>query len=161
MTETPEVRPVDTLTDLVEAVELASITVHEQSAKRVENDVEVGSEPSPLIEAFVRVFDGGIETRFKMTFEGPGYVIVSDIALFYKDLEEFELDANLVPEFLNEVAVMAAYPYLREGVTTSASRLDVERPVLGIVRRGQVQFGQEDPRVEQTANGADVHSMDA
>lgn len=157
MTEEHQLRSVGTLAELVDVVELAGVTVYEQSGKRHETAVAPDGEPNPAIEAFVRGYDGGIETRFTMTYEGPGYVIVSDLALRYEDREEYRLEPSVVPDFL-EVAIMAAYPYLREGVTTSAARLGVDRPVLGMVRRGDIQFGRAkgpSPSVAPTADQLD------
>ncbi|TRW47536.1 hypothetical protein [Georgenia yuyongxinii] len=137
-----EPRLVETLEELVQLTELVGITVYEQSAKRVENQVDEDEESAPRIEVLVRALEDGIEPRFKLVFEGPGFVLTTDLALHYQDREQITIDERVVPEFLNDVAFMSAYPFLREGIMTSAARLGVQPPLLGLVRRGEIEFTQ-------------------
>jgi len=73
---------------------------------------------------------------------GPGYHFFVDLgAVFrFERPSERKRTAYLVNEFMSQVGVMAAFLYLREAVGALASRTGVEIPVLGLLRRGEVQL---------------------
>jgi hypothetical protein len=97
-----------------------------------------------LLSASVRQTDHELETRFKLEVTAEEFDGVADLGIIYSKSEPAEVVGELLTGFMEEVAVMAAYPFLRESIFTSASRLDVNRPVLGILRRGDARFDSLD-----------------
>ena len=62
------------------------------------------------------------------------------IATFGGHRELGEEDLQLIERYLNDVALMAVYPYVREGLQSLAQRLELPPLTLGILRRGEMAF---------------------
>lgn len=144
-----QVRRIDVLEELVSVIDMVDVIVYEHSAKRVEDRVSDGPdeterpEPEPQFQAMVRGFDGGLEARFRATYEHRDFVLLADLGVKYAETEPFQLAESLVPRFLSDIAIMGAFPYLRESLATSATRLGVAPPVLGLIGRGALTFSRE------------------
>jgi len=48
-------------------------------------------------------------------------------------------------DFIERVAIMAAFPFLREAIARMASRLEVDVPLIGLLKTGQFQLHAEKP----------------
>lgn len=107
----------------------------------VDSDGPAPGEPKVSLDLSARGGLGWMETRFKMVVETELAVIHSDLAVIYKFFDGAELSAEVQRDFIQKVAVMTAYPYLRESVSTSASRLGVPVPPLGVLKQGEFQVG--------------------
>lgn len=79
-----------------------------------------------------------------MNYSDGNIELSSDVGvLFASDLDAV-LSEETLNEFMSQVAVMAAFPYLREGLATSAARLGVTRiPTIGLIRRGEIALTRE------------------
>lgn len=143
----PSPSEVQDLAEAIQVFELVEVVAYEHSGKRVPvapEDVG-GTTAESELEVMVRNTAGEIETRFRMTVTAPGMELASDVGVIYKS-EDYVLTQRLLPAFLEEIGIMAAYPYLREGTSTSAVRLGLPAPTLGLLRRGQFTLrGAEDP----------------
>lgn len=132
-----------TIADLVGAVELKQVVSYKLTAERVRNDVESVGSASRDLDARVRVDERQLETRFTMTVEAPGARYLADIGTIYEFTTPvvLPLPTHVVEDFVGHVGIMAAFPYLREAVSSLAARLGAEIPVLGLIRRGEMTFG--------------------
>lgn len=141
---------VDDLENALEVFELVEVVAYEHSGKRVpvNLDDDNGAPPQSEMEVLVRHSSNEIETRFRMTVTAPGMELASDVGVVYRS-DNWILAPSLVPSFLEEIGIMAAYPYLREGTATSAVRLGLPAPTLGLLRRGQFTLQSESERVEE------------
>jgi hypothetical protein len=56
--------------------------------------------------------------------------------------------------FIERVAMMVAYPYIRAAIADTATRLSLRRPVLGLLRANEVESfrGDEDTEDESPVN---------
>ncbi len=126
-------REIQDLVEAVQAFELVEVVAYEHSGKRVPiaSDEAGGTAPGSELEVMVRHAVGGIETRFRMTATAPGMELASDVGVVSK-AEDCVLAEHLLPDFLEEIGIMAAYPYLREGTSTSAVRLGLPAPTPGV-----------------------------
>ena len=131
-----------TLPQLVAAVELREIITYKVSAERVVNEVERIEDSTQSLLGMCRADPSLVETRFQMTLDAPGITYFVDLgAVFrFERPNERPLTNDVVNEFMSQVGVMAAFPYLREAVGGLAARMGGEIPVLGLMRRGEVQF---------------------
>ncbi len=82
---------------------------------------------------------GELETRVRIDITLADADISAEVAVLYRFAEELTVPEAVVTEFVERVSVMAAFPYVRESVSTTASRLGVAPPVLGMLRAGEFQ----------------------
>lgn len=152
-----------TITDLLGAVELTRVVSYKLTAERVRNDVEAVGSASRDLEARVRVDERQLETRFTMTVEAPGARYVADIGTIYEFTTPvvLPLPSHVVGEFIGQVGIMAAFPYLREAVSGLAARLGAEIPVMGLIRRGELAFGVDDSTIETPVARRPVSQVEA
>lgn len=147
----PGPREIQDLAEAIQVFELVEVVAYEHSGKRVPvAPEEVGGRTTGSeLEVMVRHAAGEIETRFRMTVTAPGMELASDVGVVYKS-EDCVLAERLLPDFLEEIGIMAAYPYLREGTSTSAVRLGLAAPTLGLLRRGQFTLRGTDDRLDSS-----------
>jgi len=129
------------LAEIASAYRLVEVIAYEHSGRRESPALEAESEQE--MSALVRREAGVLETRFRMTVRTRDAEMRSDVGAVFSSSEGHEVAAEAVGEFINQVGIMVVYPYLREGVFTSASRLGVSPPVLDLVRRGEISFSSE------------------
>ena len=142
----------ETIEQVAKGVELVAITPYQLNGfRRVEGDGT--EEHGPALEAGFRVLeDSSAEVRLRMTLVTPQASLLADIAATYACEGRFgEEHQDLIGEFITRIGAMAVIPFLREAIMTTASRLGVEAPILGIVRQGELNFG--DPVVGATFPG--------
>ena len=53
------------------------------------------------------------------------------------DIQIIDLGQAAIHSFIEKVALMAARPFLREGIATIAARMELPVPVLGLMKQGQ------------------------
>lgn len=105
-----------------------------------------GSEPPETSEPVLNVVERHSEDRIEVEV---GLTLTTEHATFdisaaarYTLTSPLELRIEVVKEFIERVAVMAVFPYLREGVSSMASRLRVPVPTIGILPAGGMQLEQ-------------------
>lgn len=137
-----ERRRIETVVDLVQLVELTEFRSYRLLGERVP-DAEGRTETQSL-----SVLAGGdsthIECRVRMELQTEHANLEADIGAVYTTPEPVEMPAAVVAEFIERVGLMAVFPFLREAVFTTASRLGVPPPVVGILRAGEasVEFDE-------------------
>ena len=130
-------------------IELTGLKVYELAGRLFEvPDGEPMRESSDSIAINANGSDEWFETRARLTVQTPDADIVADMGVLYTYSEPLEVGEAVAAEFVERVGIMAVYPFLREQLFTTASRLGVAPPVLGLLRPGTFKVNSHD---EQTA----------
>lgn len=139
---TARTRPlvVDSAAHLLDFVELTGIVIYELHGVRREGKEETEVEMS--VEE--RHDENSIEARFRMVVSDSHATYTADVGTRYETSQPVEISASVVKEFIERVAVMAAYPFIRESIATTAARMELAVPVLGLLRSGSFSLGESD-----------------
>jgi hypothetical protein len=146
-------RVVSSAVELLPLIELTAITTYEVRGARVTRE-EQGVSGADDLQVLVRGGDDSLETRVRMQVLTEEAELLADVGATYSFSEPLELPQEVVAEFVERVGVMAAFPYLREAIHTTATRLGVNVPVLGLLRSGSFSLNlakQQDEDSEQSA----------
>jgi len=154
MTAQPEPREVESVVDLVQLVELSEFRTYRLVGQRAATTDE--RQPSQSLSVLAGGDSTHIECRVRMLLATEHADLEADIGAVYTIAEPVALTSAVVAEFIERVGVMAVFPFLREAVFTTASRLGVPAPVVGILRAGEarVEFDEDatwPPRSEVSA----------
>lgn len=118
-------------------VELTEVRTYALVGRR--DDAERSEDISP--EVGLRLTPDEIETRMRFAVNTGDAYLEADMSVVYQLQRPVNLWAHVVTEFIERVAVMAVYPFVREAVFTTAARLGVDTPVLGMIRSGELGVG--------------------
>ena len=143
--------------ELVPFLNLVALRQYEISGKRTEAtpmeksesaDLESLTEPQMDVQIMENHNEQHIETRFRATVDNGVGVFLTDIGLLYNFSEPIDLEQVAINNFIERIAIMAAWPFIREGVATTAARMELPVPVLGLMKQGQasvqlVEIAQE------------------
>lgn len=129
-------RTVNDARDLLALTELTDIVFYEISARR-NPDVE-GTPVS--IEIALRREELLLEVRCRATVLGGEGEYLADASAVFNLQEPVEAPEEVIAEFVERVGVMSVYPYLREAITQSAAKLGLDRPILRLLRPGDVHI---------------------
>lgn len=136
----------DSALDLLRAVELVGVHIveaHAEAASRTEDEKDVSFEVAHGTR------QGGFYVMFKMDISEPTAsirVIVRTTFAFEETAEtKADIPELVLKEFIEKVAVMAAYPFLRQGVATMATVVEAPVPLLGLLRSGEFRLDQLPP----------------
>lgn len=133
-------RTVSTVEELVQLVELVGLRTYELSGKRTEpapiTEPSEPAEPQMSMQIMENHAPDRIETRFRATVEAADGDFVADVSVQYKFDEPLALSPEAIEGFLERVAIMAAWPFIREGVATTAARMEMTVPVMGLMKQG-------------------------
>lgn len=134
-----EVRRVTAIEDLVGLADLVGVRWYEVSGRRTE-DGDPAAELPERTDLDLVVLEHHspvqLEARFKATATGPVADFTVDFSILYRFDEAIDPSTAVVQDFLEKVAVMAAWPFLREAVATTAARMELPVPVLGLMKPG-------------------------
>ncbi|AXQ63903.1 hypothetical protein SEA_HORUS_51 [Gordonia phage Horus] len=131
----------DDVHTLLLSSELTDVIFHEVAASRTTE------EPSShyTLQVLTRVDGTQFEVRCKTTVVGGGAKYLGDAGAIFTLAEERKIPDEVAQEFAEKVGVMAVYPYLRAAITQLGAQLAVERPVLPLLRSGDVQLTADEP----------------
>ena len=126
---------------LVQRVELVGIQflevygrLREGPQDEVDTDVKINVKESHGPNA--------IEVRFRVLVEHTQASYAIEVGTRYTTEEPVDLEPSVLRDFIEKVAIMAAFPFIREGVATTAAKLEVEVPIMGILRQGEFSLGE-------------------
>ena len=142
---------VDSASDIVERVDLKDIFFIELRAARLEGLLLPHSEADiPAENAVFHRMDGDtIEVRLVTTVVSDNARVSVDLMVQYSKLSPFEATPDAMTDFVQKVALMAGYPYLREAVSSLTSRLRVDTINMGILRASDVAFARLDDEIDR------------
>jgi hypothetical protein len=128
--------------DLLALIDLTGVRTFEVSGRLLEHEDTPDSEEKQDAQVLVRETSEELLVRVRLTIQTADAQLVADCASIFElkepDAEEsVEIEADLKREFAERVGVMAVYPFLRESIFTTAARLQVAAPVLGLLKVGQ------------------------
>ncbi|MFA6298784.1 MAG: hypothetical protein WC642_06440 [Nocardioides sp.] len=135
-----EERDLIAVKEVIASAELASIDYYDVSASRLddENPDHTG-EDNLTISVQYRSVEQGFGVRLLAEVVLPNGRARACVAGEYLLADGFDADERACQIFVNEVAVMTVYPYLREAMATATSRVFGEPLHLPIVQRGEIR----------------------
>ncbi|WP_429388892.1 hypothetical protein [Paenarthrobacter sp. TE4293] len=83
-----------------------------------------------------------LDVRFRVEVENHQATYEVELALRYETEIDYDHSRAVVEDFIERVAIMSAFPYVREAVSTTAAKLELDVPILGILRQGEFRLGQ-------------------
>lgn len=129
--------------EMVPLVELTGIRTYALSGRVLEGlDAPTTPDAEALPEVGIMLHPEWIETRMRMTVRSASAEFHAEIGVRYEFRQPLNLWADVVQEFVVRVGVMAAYPFVREAIYTTAIRMGEDAPVLGLVRAGEFEISQ-------------------
>ncbi|MER6396362.1 MULTISPECIES: hypothetical protein [unclassified Kitasatospora] len=135
------VRRFATLDELSAATELEDVTFLEVSGRRLFDQQEPRSEAEnrTTLAVWLREGDDGttLEVRCRLELGSAQADFVVDAAAAFSLGAPFELPAELQQLFVDRIGVTVLYPYLREALQGSATKLGVDTPLLSLRGPGQ------------------------
>lgn len=153
-----EAQPViDDVRELLALTDLSDIVFYQVAAQRkdeadqaAEPEESHGGEELP-VQVFARHDATHIEVRVRAAADGPSALYVVDVGARFTLQRPVEVSPSAMKEFVERVGVMAAFPYVREGVHDLASKLRAPAPLLGLLRAGAVQLESAQEQTEVSA----------
>ncbi|GAA4657780.1 hypothetical protein [Arthrobacter cryoconiti] len=127
---------------LLANVELVEMRVYLVAGERKDVPVDGATDQSADVDLkFMERHNPDIlENRFRLKVENEEARYEAEIAAIYSLEKPMDPSSELIAEFAERVGFMAVFPYLRESISTSASRLGLPVPVLGIMRPGDFRI---------------------
>lgn len=129
-------------------LELADIRFDRLSIDLVDDAPQVGgdldeSEPTPIeINCVLGTRQEGkrFGTRFEFRITAPQWQAVIAVIAYYEGCQEFALSSEAPADFASRVALMAAFPYVREALSDLTTRVTGTAVLLPLLRPGQIVF---------------------
>ena len=130
----------ETARDLLPVLDLNRVTPYEVAGRRV-SAPEV-TEITSSMESMIGGEEGkSFVFRVRQRVRASGAEVAGDFEAEYRFSEPGgRISEEAQVEFAEKVAFMALVPYLRESVHTTAMRLGVQPPLLGMVRQGEFRL---------------------
>ena len=127
------------IVDLVASVDLKSVRFLEASGTLASLLPEPPLESVANMEVNTLSWGKAIEVWVRMTVQIPEQAMLRvAVSTVYNRDDDVEVPDDVRRDFVARVAVMTAFPYIREGVQSMATRLAVDVPTLGLLKQGQV-----------------------
>ena len=130
--------------DLLPVLDLSRVTAYEVAGRRVPSPET--TEITSSMESMIGGEEGvAFAFRVRQRVKTDEAEITADFEAEYRFSESGgRISKGAQVEFAEKVAFMALVPYLRESVHTTAMRLGVKPPVLGMVRQGEFRLHPTD-----------------
>ena len=136
MSESPRV--ITSARELLELTRLADIVWYELSGRRFSDDdlegLGAGNDEEAPLQVLARSSDEQVEVRVRTTAQSSSARFSVDVGAIFDLAMPVEVDADAMKEFVQRVGVMAAYPFVREGLFSVAARMRVEAPLLQLLQ---------------------------
>lgn len=135
---------VSAVEQLIRLAEIRDVIFHEVRARR---SSEQENEDIDL-EVMFRENDRELGIRCRATVTAPGAEFIVDAEALFELEKPVQIQPEVVKQFVERVGVMVLYPYLRSAVSDAAAKLAVHRPVMRLLRLGDVQLQGAGQRVD-------------
>lgn len=142
---------IDSVEELVRAAEISQVIFHEVSARRLASGGDDGADDDvdgpPALQVAVRIDGRELEVRCRVDGEFHGGKYVADVSACYElQFEEsvpsdgeVAIGQDVTDAFVSNVGIMAVYPFLRQAIHQSGSRLGLQPPLLPLLRLGSFE----------------------
>lgn len=144
MSDKVELRRIADARELLEVAELTGVIVYEIHGRRNDPGEVVDDELRQELKVMARGDENRLETRIHMRQHTDDAALLADIGVEYTLSEPCDVSESVLHEFVERVGVMAVFPFLRESLVTTASRLGVNAPVLGLLHAGSFRVDPAD-----------------
>ncbi|MGC2941839.1 MULTISPECIES: hypothetical protein [unclassified Brevibacterium] len=125
------------LREFIDRVRLDSVQFHEVSARRFDSD-RGGADGDISIEVQINEDSDRFGVRLRGMTQAPAGEAVVSVAGEYVIEDGIAPSSRVIKQFVNEVAVMAVLPYLREGIATITAKVFGTPLNLPIISRGAI-----------------------
>jgi hypothetical protein len=143
MTTQSESLAVRDAAELLEYIELKGIIIYE--IQGIRNNVKRDESGTDLAISVQESHDQTfVEPRFRMLVSDSHARYTVDVGTRYEMSRPIDLSKSVLKEFIERVAIMAAFPFIRESVATTAARMELGVPVLGLLRAGGFSLDEDD-----------------
>jgi hypothetical protein len=133
----------DSARDLLAVLELTGVTAFEIVGRRL--DSQESTEIQSSMESMLGDGDGALAFRVRQYVKTDQAEFLADYGVEYRITDpDATVSEEARVEFAEKVAFMALVPYLRESVQTTATRLGVQAPLLGMVRQGDFRLHRKE-----------------
>ena len=147
MSDVPLLTTVDEMLRIAE-LQLAAIRFDHLSIDLIDNAPQAGvdredSESTPIeINCMLgtRQENKRFGTRFEFRIAAPQWQAVIAVIAYYEGCQEFVLSPEAPADFASRVALMAAFPYVREALSDLTTRVTGTAVLLPLIRPGQITF---------------------
>lgn len=147
MSETPLLTSIDEMLETAQ-LQLAAIRFDHLSIDLKDNAPQAGidredSESTPIeIDCKLGTRQEGKEfgARFEFRITAPQWEAVIAVITDYEGCQEFALSPEAPADFASRVALMAAFPYVREALSDLTTRVTGTAVLLPLIRPGQITF---------------------
>jgi hypothetical protein len=139
---------IESIEDLVAAVELTDIEFYELSARsRAGFGDDVGSEADtdPTFELKVLHKEKKYKVRLRVSISTTYGDVVADAGIVYELANDARIPHGIGLDFANRVGIMALLPYVRESIHSLTSKAFGQGLLMPVMRAGDLQFEAEDP----------------
>lgn len=150
--EEESVRTISTIEELVEVADLTDVVHYEVRGNRVDGRPEGFTPNTYSIEVAELIQPTEALARYRLTFQGEVADYLVDVAAKYSFSEPIALQPQPWIQFVEEVAFMVVFPFLREGTFSTATRLGQPAPVLGLMKRGEFRINPDGSGPEPSAS---------
>ncbi|MDN4641356.1 hypothetical protein QCD70_13950 [Agreia sp. PsM10] len=149
--EQPQPVEVSDTRHLLELMSLDDIYYVNLSVERVSNDdVDLDQGPRLSHDIFSRYHAKAMSVRLSTTVEAKDAVYHVDIVTDYESEVEVASSEDIRRDFIERVAIMAAWPYLRVAVADLSARMRTEQITLGLFKPGDITLGDSRPADPET-----------
>lgn len=135
---------ISTLEEAARAANLTGINFLEVSGRRKEERSPAEDEVNISIRTQEQHTSSSCACRFAVAVDHPEADYLVEVEIRYDFDDDIDWSEDLIRGLVEEIAIMAAFPYLREGVAGIAARLGADVPFLGILRRGEFSMGERE-----------------
>lgn len=135
----------ETAKEIVDCAELIEIRLIEFSADQIEEDKD-----SVGIRFSLAELAGELAITFEFRYVSDGYVIATKHLTVWKFQKTCQLKAEALAEFIERVAFMVAYPYIRQSISDFAQKLSLPAPTLGLIKDGQIDLNIDLKKLTQS-----------
>jgi len=129
---------------MLDLMELDDIYFLKLSVDRANNsdDSDLDSGPRLDHEIFSRHDPSAMSVRVRTVLEATDANYEIDVVADYRSATPFEASEEIRRDFIERVAIMAIWPYMRMAVSDLAARMKTEAITLGLFRVGDIQLGE-------------------
>lgn len=138
-------RKVESLQDLVAAVDLVGVTFIELRAERVAarevdpESMQIGIAQEVSSEVITLSFRGIVKVE-----TADVVAAVQTRFAFTNPADASSIPESVLEEFIEKLGIMTAYPYIRQGIHTLSTMLGIAPVTLGFLRAGTFELNAND-----------------
>ena len=132
--------PIQDAARLVQATELSGVRFRHLSGTLNADSSEAGPEPHYDLTIERQLSETHFGVLCTVHFEAPDAEYTVTVECAYLRQTEQEIAETAMVEFIERVAIMTAFPFIRESLHDLSRRLGAGPVVLGLLRPGDIQL---------------------